>query len=135
VRFTDVGRAIVVASNAGVTGTKAKEGASVHTSFGPIELSDVGGTFEVEGSNSSIKARGLRGSGRLKTSFGTVKAQLPEGLGYTVDARTSFGSIESELPVAGGQQSGNVLTGKIGDGRCPLTVVNSNGRINLVVAR
>ena len=52
---------------------------------------------------------------------------------YAVSARTSFGRISTELPVgASGGVSGESLNGKIGDGRCELTVNNSNGNIDLL---
>jgi hypothetical protein len=54
-------------------------------------------------------------------------------VGYNVSARTSFGRINSEMPVAAsGSLGGEALNGKIGDGRCTLTVTNNNGNIDLL---
>ena len=69
----------------------------------------------------------------LKTSFAPIRIYLPEGSGYAVSARTSFGRINTELPVASsGSVSGESLSGKIGDGRCELTLNNSNCNIDLL---
>jgi hypothetical protein len=53
-----------------------------------------------------------------------------------VNARTSFGKILTEFPVASteGPSEGS-LRGKIGDGRCELTLTNANGSIELLKPR
>jgi hypothetical protein len=57
---------------------------------------------------------------------------VPEGAGYAVDARTSFGKIRSELPLTtSGSITTESLQGKIGDGKCPLTLSDSNGNIEI----
>jgi DUF4097 and DUF4098 domain-containing protein YvlB len=91
---------------------------------------------DVTNQNGSVEVTGLpSGCTRLtlKTSFAPIRVYLPEGSGYSVSARTSFGRINTELPVgSSGSVSGESLNGKIGDGRCELTLNNSNGNIDLL---
>ena len=47
--------------------------------------------------------------------------------------RPSAGQITTQLPLTiSGSPSSDTLTGRLGDGRCPLTVENSNGSIELL---
>lgn len=72
----------------------------------------------------------------LKSSFGAIRFYVPEGAGFTVNARTSFGKINSELPLSvSGSMSADALTGRLGDGKCELTLANSNGNIDLLKGR
>jgi hypothetical protein len=58
--------------------------------------------------------------------------RLPEGAGYDLTARTSFGRIANELPITvTGQTGGDSLNGKIGKGGCTLSLINSNGNIEI----
>jgi DUF4097 and DUF4098 domain-containing protein YvlB len=69
----------------------------------------------------------------LKSSFGPIRIHLPEGVGYEVTAHTSFGKVASQIPLTvAGSLSADSLSGKIGDGRCPLTLENSNGNIEIL---
>jgi hypothetical protein len=69
----------------------------------------------------------------LKTSFAPIRLSLPASGGYSVNARTSFGKIASELAVtSAGSVSGDSMQGRIGDGRCEVTLSNSNGNIDLL---
>ena len=69
----------------------------------------------------------------VKTSFAPIRLALSPAAGYAVTARTSFGKIESEFPllVRGGVGS-DAATGRIGDGRCEVSLTNSNGNIEIL---
>ena len=68
----------------------------------------------------------------LRTSFGGIAVRLPAGAGYTVDARTSFGKIKTDLPLSpSGSPTSEAMNGRIGDGKCPLTLANANGGIEI----
>jgi hypothetical protein len=133
------GELTVENSNGAVKAADVKGGASVRTSFAPVTLDAIGGKVDVENQNGSVEVRAVRATpGKcfplsIRSSFGAIRVYLPDGAGFRVDAKTSFGKIHSEMPltVAGGM-SGDEVTGVIGDGKCPLTVANSNGSIDLL---
>ena len=69
----------------------------------------------------------------VRTSFAPIRIAIPDGAGYTVNARTSFGKVHTDVPVESkGTLSGEDLSGKIGNGRCKMTLTNNNGNIELV---
>lgn len=128
--------------NGAVRASAIQGAANVRTSFSQVLLDGVGGRVDVDNSNGSIEVRvAAPGAGAcapisLKNSFGPIRVFLPEGAGYTVEARTSFGKIRSELPLTiAGSPSTEVLEGRIGDGKCSLTVSDSNGNIELQRAK
>ena len=97
--------------------------------------------MDVDNQNGSVEVRGIAGGAKcspvsLKGSFGPVRIHLPEDAAFTVNAHTSFGKITTQLPLTiSGSPSSDTLTGRLGDGRCPLTVENSNGSIELLRAK
>lgn len=128
--------------NGAVKAAAIKGGAVVRTSFAPVTIDGVGGRIQVENQNGSVEVRGMPdGAGKcyplsLTSSFGPIRVYLPEGAGYKVDARTSFGKIHSEMPLSvAGSMSGDSIQGTIGDGKCPLTLANNNGNIDLLKGR
>src|ERR1700682_4188585 len=67
------------------------------------------------------------------TSFSSIQVRLPENASYSVTARTSLGRIRTDFPVtASGLLGGDTLNGKIGNGGCTLSLVNSNGGIEIL---
>ena len=119
-----------------------KGGASVRTSFASVSLDGVEGPVDVDNQNGSIDVKRAGGGAKgcrkvsLKTSFGPIRFTLPENAGYTVNARTSFGKIRTELPITStGTLSDESLHGKIGDGRCELTLTDNNGTIDILKGR
>ena len=78
-----------------------------------------------------IQSRGRKISD-LMSIANSIRAQIPQGLGYNVTAHTSFGRISSELPVTStGSIGGDTLNGTIGAGGCQLQLNNSNGSIEI----
>ena len=132
------GDLIVENANGAVKGSGIKGKASIRTSFASAWLEGVGGSIEVDNANGSIEVRNLGGKAgacqpvSLKTSFAPIRVTLAEGSGWDVDARTSFGKIRSEMPLS---VSGDALSGKIGDGKCPLSLTDANGSIEILKAK
>jgi DUF4097 and DUF4098 domain-containing protein YvlB len=123
-------------SNGAVRASAIKGSAKVTTSFGPVELDGVGGRIDVDNQNGSIDVRLAQGAKcspvTLKSSFGPIHISMPEDSTFTVNAHTSFGKITTQLPLmTAGSPSSDTLTGRLGDGRCPMTLENSNGNIEL----
>jgi DUF4097 and DUF4098 domain-containing protein YvlB len=130
-------------ANGAVRASEVKGAASIRTSFASVTLDGVSGRVSVDNQNGAIDVSGLgsRKGGEchpveLKTSFSPIRVALPEDSGWNVDARTSFGRIEADVPISVvGSLSTQSIQGKIGDGRCPLTLTNNNGSITIQKSR
>ena len=132
-------------ANGAVRASAIQGAASVRTSFSQVLLNGIGGRVDVDNSNGSIEVHaapakaGACAPMSLKNSFGPIRVFLPEGAGYTVDASTSFGKLRTELPLtisdSPSSPSSSSLQGRIGDGKCPLTIADSNGNIELQKAK
>lgn len=126
-------------ANGAVSANDVRGGVVVRTSFGPVALDGIGGRIRVDNQNGSIDVRGVASrKGKdcagveLKTSFSSIRVAVPEDTGWAVEARTSFGHIRSDLPITvSGSLSVESMQGKIGDGACPLTLIDSNGAIEI----
>jgi hypothetical protein len=111
--------------------------ASVRTSFGSVTIDGVQGPIDVDGQNGAVEVKRLAPGAcqevTVRTSFAPILIAIPDGAGYTVNARTSFGKVHTDVPVESkGTLSGEDLSGKIGNGRCKMTLTNNNGNIELV---
>ena len=112
----------------------------MRTSFSGVTLDGIGGRITVDNQNGAIAVTASRpASGcrdiSLKTSFSSIRVQVPQGLGYNLSAHTSFGRITSELPVTStGNIGGDTLNGTIGSGGCLLQLNNANGSIEITKA-
>ena len=131
------GNLTVENNNGSVTARNVKGDASVRTSFSGVTLDGIGGRITVDNQNGGIAviasrpANGCRDIS-LKTSFSSIRVQVPQGLGYNLSAHTSLGRINSELPVtAMGSIGGDTLNGTIGSGGCLLQLNNTNGSIEI----
>jgi DUF4097 and DUF4098 domain-containing protein YvlB len=131
------GNLTVENNNGSVTARNVKGDASVRTSFSGVTLDGMGGRIIVDNQNGAIAvtashpASGCR-EVQLKTSFSSIRVQVPQGLGYNLSAHTSFGRISSELPVTStGSVGGDRLNGTIGGGGCQLQLNNANGSIEI----
>jgi len=131
------GNLIVENTNGSVTARNVKGDASVTTSFAGVTLESVGGKITVNNQNGGISVIAARpASGcrdiMLKTSFSPIRVQIPEGLGYNINAHTSFGRISSDLPITtSGSLSPDSLNGTIGSGGCQLQLTDANGSIEI----
>lgn len=135
-----------------VAGQSGRLGA--FTSNGSVQLAAVNGTVVAETSNGSIGVEGgrLEGTGRLRTSNGSVHlaAKLEKDAAYsvrtsngqvtlvleepdvTVDLATSNGEIKlNNVEVTATRVGRSELAGRIGGGSALLEVRTSNGTISL----
>jgi DUF4097 and DUF4098 domain-containing protein YvlB len=131
------GNLTVENTNGSVTARSVKGDASVKTSFSGVTLDGIGGRISVDNQNGGIALTASRPASGcrdilLKTSFSSIRVQVPQGLGYNLTAHTSFGRISSELPVTStGSIGGDTLNGTIGSGGCQLQLNDSNGSIEI----
>jgi DUF4097 and DUF4098 domain-containing protein YvlB len=105
-----------------------------------VVLEGVQGKIEVDDQNGAVDIKSAAAGGcqdvSAKTSFAPIRVAIPDGAGYTVTARTSFGKVRSEIPITTtGGLSEEGITGKIGDGKCRLSLTNNNGNIDLMKAK
>lgn len=131
------GNLTVENNNGSVTARNVKGDASVRTSFSGVTMDTIGGRISVDNQNGGISVTAMRPASGcrdilLKTSFSSIRVQVPGGLGYNLSAHTSFGRISSELPVTStGSMGGDTLNGTISGGGCQLQLNNSNGSIEI----
>ena len=76
VSFSDIGKgARSTATNSRISGTKVRAGGAViRNSFGAVELSDIGGSVDIQNANGRIQLRDARGAAILHTRFGAIDA-------------------------------------------------------------
>lgn len=134
------GNLTVENNNGSVTARNIKGDASVRTSFSGVTLDGIGGKISVDNQNGGIAVTTSRPANGcrdilLKTSFSSIRVQIPQGLGYNLSAHTSFGRISSDLPVTStGSIGGDTLNGTINGGGCVLQLNNANGSIEITKA-
>jgi DUF4097 and DUF4098 domain-containing protein YvlB len=124
-------------SNGAIKASDIQGSVNAKTSFASVSLDGVRESVDVVNQNGAVEVGTPAGADcrrvSVRTSFAPIRVWLLEGGGYTVAARTSFGKVTTEIPVgASGSMGGESLSGKIGDGRCELTLTNSNGNIDLL---
>ena len=109
------------------------------TSFAGATLDGVTGRVDVDNQNGSVEVRGLPAGARCVVPVSRQELLRPDprlpagGRGYDVNARTSFGQGLKPLPLTvSGSPSADSLYGQLGDGKCPLTLENSNGSIEIL---
>ena len=135
---TDIHKGVkVVSQNGGVTLAGVGEGAAVKTSFGPIVLSDVGGQVDAENQNGSVEVSVNPAAAckpiSVRTSFAHIRMRLPGTASYDLTARTTFAKVHSDFPMmVSGALSGDSVSGKIGGGACPMSLVDQNGQIEIL---
>ncbi|HTO03492.1 MAG TPA: DUF4097 family beta strand repeat-containing protein [Opitutus sp.] len=119
-----------------------------------IDIDGVQGAVNAQSVNGRIRAHDLGGNARLKSvnggltasfkrvvadqtlSFdtvnGSIEIRLPADAGADVQAKVVNGRIDCEFPIeVQGRVGGKRLSGKIGDGRAPLSAESVNGSIRI----
>ena len=141
VKADRVGGTLTIENNNGaVTAYSIKGSANVRTSFAPVTLDGVAGATDVQNQNGTVEVTTARQQTckpvTVRTSFSPLRVHVPADAGYAVTARTSYGRINSELPMTvTGVVSGDSLSGKIGNGACPMQLTNNNGPIEIMSSR
>lgn len=127
------GAARVTNANGAVQLSEVTGDTKVRTTFGSVVLKEVRGSIDVQNQNGAIvisevaQCRPIS----LRTSFSTIKVELPATASYAINARTTYGRITSQIPIAGRTEGNDVLVGRIGGGDCKLELINSNGSITI----
>ncbi|MHC4155683.1 MAG: DUF4097 family beta strand repeat-containing protein [Planctomycetota bacterium] len=126
------------------------------TSFDSIKTEDTQGAVDLDTSYGSVTCRNITSTdikaessfgnieihcspatpaqinADVKTSYGSIEFEAPEGFSGAVDLETSFGSIETKLPVTvKGRISKDRIRGAIGQGNGRLRLNTSFGSIRM----
>jgi hypothetical protein len=126
------------------------------TSFSSIKTEDTQGAVDLDTSYGSVTCRNITSTdikaepsfgnieircspatpveikADVKTSYGGIEFEAPEGFSGAVDLETSFGSIETKLPVTvKGRVSKDRIRGTIGQGSGRLRLKTSFGSIRM----
>lgn len=131
------GAVTVTGTNGDIRLTGVDGETNVSSRFGRVVLRSIAGKLTASSSNGDIDAGMAPGSCHpvsLESRFGRVLV-LTAGGGYALDASAKFGRIDSDVQIVTVQRPSprpgepQRVTGQIGDGRCPMEVVTSNGDI------
>jgi DUF4097 and DUF4098 domain-containing protein YvlB len=139
VQVTDSGGSGTIRNSFGAVTIRGFRGGplNVQSSFGAIMLDGISGPLQVENQNGVVDATSTaRATCQpivIRTSFSTLRVRLPRDASYQVSARTSFGRVHTDFPLTvSGSISNNDISGTIGGGRCPLTLTDNNGTIEIL---
>ena len=88
---------------------------------GPVDVDNQNGSMEVKRAGGGAKAAATS----AEDPFAPIRFTLPEN-GFMVTARTSFERSDRAADHPTGTLSDESLHGKIGDGRCELTLTDNN---------
>lgn len=110
--------------------------ARARTVNGRIDLSDIFGPVTARSTNGAIRARldSLPdGTGvSLRTTNGSITAELPAGIAADIEMATTNGRINSSFPITvSDQMSSRRLSGRIGAGGREISIRTTNGSITL----
>lgn len=132
------GAARITNANGAVNLTGVTKDARVRTSFSSVFLKEIGGAIDVQNENGAVSVTDLAppaGGCRpiaVRTTFSSIKLELPADSSYTVNASTSFGHIRSDLPITTRSLGEESVSGTIGrGGACKLELSNTNGNITI----
>jgi hypothetical protein len=128
-------RVVARTSGGGITVVGARGGVDVETSGGNLRIHDVQGPVRARTSGGSISLRfAARPEGDVRTSGGSIEAELPEGAGVDLEARTSGGRVEVDAPlVVRGELGRDRVLGALFGGGPGLRLETSGGNIRVRV--
>lgn len=140
VQVTDSGGAGTIRNSFGAVTIRNFHGGplNVQSSFGAVILDGISGPLQVENQNGVVDATTSAARTTcqpiiMRTSFSTLRVRLPTDASYQVSARTSFGRVHTDFPLTlSGSISDNDINGTIGNGRCRLTLTDTNGTIEIL---
>jgi hypothetical protein len=129
------GSLAVTGQNVSVNAKEVDGSVTVRTSFSPVFLKEIGGAVDIRNNNGSIAVSELKGTVcqpvLVRTSLSAVRVAVPSNASYRVNARNANGRILSRVPVRSTSSTNDALIGVIGNGKCAMELVNSNGSITI----
>jgi DUF4097 and DUF4098 domain-containing protein YvlB len=122
------GNAVAGTSNGSVLLERISGSAGAVTSNGRVTVRDVAGDIRCQTSNGAILLHNVVAAAEAVTSNGSIMCYLPGDASATVSGRTSNGKVSSDFPLT---IRHNRLSGKIGEGKHPVELSTTNGKIRL----
>jgi DUF4097 and DUF4098 domain-containing protein YvlB len=103
------------------------------TSGGTIELREVAGPVVARTGGGSISVRFTRHpEGELRTSGGSIEAEIPEGVGLDLEASTSGGRVDVDRDLDfDGRLERMRAVGRVNGGGPPLQLHTSGGSVTV----
>lgn len=129
-----VGDVDVRTTNGSISVRRVDGFVSLTTTNGSVTCSDVGGVDGARTTNGSIDVEvpAIRGDASIESSNGSIDAALAGDLNADLLAQTSTGSVDaSGLSLGDASVSRTRVAGTLGDGGPTLTILTSNGGIEL----
>ncbi|MCP3984765.1 MAG: DUF4097 family beta strand repeat protein, partial [bacterium] len=107
----------------------------VHTSGGRIRIREAAGEVRAMTSGGPIEVRfDGQPSGKLETSGGSIEVEVPENLGFDLDAETSGGRVELDDDLhLKGETERSKISGEVNGGGPSLSLETSGGNIQIQV--
>lgn len=104
---------------------------TLSTSGGSMSLENICGEIDASTSGGSINASILKVEGpvSLRTSGGTIRATLPDGLGYDLDLRGN--SVNVPLKNFSGESKRSSVSGSMNGGGLAVSMRTSGGSVNV----
>jgi hypothetical protein len=118
-------------SGGSVSAKKSAGKIKLSTSGGSMSLENLCGEVEASTSGGSISANILKVEGpiSLRTSGGTIRATLPDGLGYDLDLRGN--SVNIPLKNFSGETKRSSVSGSMNGGGFEISMRTSGGSVNV----
>lgn len=132
IRLTEFRGDVSVQTSGGSVKISQVEGdISIGSSGGSVSLEEIDGSINASTSGGSIKAQliNLEKSLTMKSSGGSIRAVVPEGLGLDLDLRG--GRVNTSLSNFSGEQKKDKVVGTINGGGIPVSLTSSGGSISL----
>ena len=128
---------VTVESKNGAVNVNNAQGAEINMSFGAVILNAISGPIQVENRYGSVEVSGIGGSAcqpiEVHTSYSPIVVRLNSSPNYSVSAQTSYSRIHTDFPLeVSGALSNDGLHGKLGNGRCEMSLSSSYGPIQIL---
>jgi hypothetical protein len=123
-------------SNGGITVAGVRGAVQAQTTNGGVRLEDTAGRVRARTTNGAITttvSRPLAASDamELRTTNGSIRIGLPEGISARIEASTTNGRISTDFPITMQGQIGRRLSGTIGEGGPEIRATTTNGGIRI----
>ncbi len=131
-RATGIGRGLRASTGSGEIQAELSGAGDVEASTGSggIRLAGVSGGLSASTGSGDVDVSGTpTGPWKVSTASGSVSVRVPEGTGFTLDARTSSGSFDVAVPVTDGRTDRRRVQGIVRGGGPTLSLSTASGGI------